>query len=263
MRHDAVSLISSRLRISKERFHQNYEIVGRAMIVREGSEFIRQDRSFAHLLLSSFKLWSVYGYRGVVDRERKPVVRLIDGIHTDVTHLEDGVIYRMDPEKVMFSKGNKNERHLLTKMAEPGETVLDMFSGIGYFSIPISFRVKRVYACEINPDSFHYLIVNIRLNGAKNVVPMLGDSSELGMKGIADRIIMGHFDSPKYLDNALRYLKERGKIHMHLLAKKRGYEKVLESYRSYDFVHEAKIRKVKSYSPSYDHVALDLEVIKH
>ncbi|MCL6003514.1 MAG: hypothetical protein M0Z77_10200 [Thermoplasmatales archaeon] len=263
MRNDAISIVSRKLGISKEEFHQNYESIGRAMIIREEDQFSKDEGYFGKLMLSSFKFWSVYKYTGIHSSRRIPAMKIISGIHTEVVQSEDGILYKMDPERVMFSKGNKKERHLLTEIVARHETVLDMFSGIGYFSIPLSFRVKRVFSCEINPDSFHYLIMNVKLNGVRNLVPMLGDSAQLPMKQFADRIIMGHFGSQRYLKKALSYMKEEGTIHLHLLIDRSQYSSLIDEYSIYKFVTGARVRKVKSYSPSHDHVVLDLDVKKH
>ena len=263
MRNDAISVVSRQLGISKAEFHQNYESIGRAMIIRRDDMFVKEEGYFGRLMLSSFKLWAVYGYAGIRDYKRIPDIKLISGIHTEVVQKEDGILYKMDPEKVMFSKGNKRERHILTEIVHRDETVLDMFAGIGYFSIPISFKVKRIYSCEINPDSFHYLLINKRMNGARNLVAMLGDSSSIPMRGFSDRIIMGHFDSHKYLEKALLYLKKEGKIHLHSLATRGDYSSLYEKYGQYEYVEDVEVRKVKSYSPSHDHVVVDMDVKKH
>ncbi|MCL5789229.1 MAG: hypothetical protein M1290_02035 [Candidatus Thermoplasmatota archaeon] len=263
MRNDAISVIARRLGISKEEFHQNYEAMGKAMIVRKDDEFIKNEHYFGHLLLSSFGLWAVYRYSGIVGRKRIPSVKIISGIHTDVVQREDGTLYLLDPQRIMFSKGNKKERHLLIDEVNTKETVLDMFAGIGYFSIPLSFKVKRVYACEINPHSFHYLLMNKRLNGTENLIPMLGDSAHIPLKNFADRIIMGHFDSHIYLPEGIAYLKDRGKIHLHQLVRRGEYGILLDRYRKLNFINGVVIRKIKSYSPSKDHVVLDIDVIKN
>lgn len=256
-------MVCRKLGISREAFHQNYEAIGKAMIIREEDEFGSERESYGHLILSSFKLWSVYRYTGIRGPHRTPSVEMISGIHTEVVQTEEGILYLMDPERVMFSKGNKRERHLLSEEVDGDETVLDMFAGIGYFSIPLSFRVKRVYSCEINPDSFHYLVMNKKLNGVDNLVPMLGDSSKLQMKDFADRIIMGHFDSHLHLKKALTYLRNGGKIHLHQLVERGRYESVARMYRKLDHIRRVRVRKVKSYSPSHDHVILDLDAVKN
>lgn len=262
MRNDAINIVSQKLGIHPDKPHQNYQIVGKAMILKIPDDDGKKQDSFGNLMRSSFRLWAVYKSSGIHDSMRIPSLRIISGIHTEVVQSEDGIKYKMDPEKIMFSKGNKNERHRLAGIVGEEDTVLDMFAGIGYFSIPISFKVKKVYAIDINPDSFHYLLMNMRLNAATNVIPMLGDSSKLRKRGFADRIIMGHFNSMKYFKNAVTYLKREGEIHLHQLAARRDRDAITEKFHNYDFVKSMEMRKVKSYSPSLDHMVLDIKIKK-
>nr|WP_292478678.1 hypothetical protein [Methanothrix sp.] len=52
----------------------------------------------------------------------------------DGSSRENGVIFHLDARKVMFSAGNLRER--MHGQSGPGEYVVDMFAGIGYFSFP-------------------------------------------------------------------------------------------------------------------------------
>jgi tRNA wybutosine-synthesizing protein 2 len=262
MRNDAISIASKKLGLKPDELHQRYQIIGKAMFLKIEAEDEGKLKYLGNVLRSSFRLWAVYKLSGIHDSMRLPSVKLISGVHTEVTQSEDGVIYKMDPEKVMFSKGNKNERHRLSGIVGRDEVVLDMFAGIGYFSIPLSFRAKKVYAIDINPNSFHYLLMNIRLNAATNVIPMLGDSAKISKREFADRIIMGHFDSMKYFEIALRYLKNEGEIHLHQLVPRWDREKIITKFRNYDFVESMEMRKVKSYSPSLDHMVVDVKIKK-
>ena len=83
-----------------------------------------------------------------------------------VEHKEHEVIYRFDITKIMFSKGNINERKYLATLVRENEIIVDMFAGIGYFSLPIAKNAKpaKIYSIELNPDSFYYLVENIKIN---------------------------------------------------------------------------------------------------
>lgn len=50
------------------------------------------------------------------------------------------------------------------------EIWLDAGANIGKFSLPMSDKVRRIYAYEPVPSTFKYLFNNLRLNGIKNVV---------------------------------------------------------------------------------------------
>lgn len=53
----------------------------------------------------------------------------------------------------MFSAGNISERHRIAKLNCEGQIVVDMFAGIGYFTLPylVHARAEFLYACEWNP----------------------------------------------------------------------------------------------------------------
>ena len=109
--------------------------------------------------------------------KREPVYRILYGSETETVNKENGCLFKLDLAKVMWSKGNNNERLRIAKLVRDDETVIDMFAGIGYFSIPIGVHsnAKQVHAIEINPNSYHYLCENIKLNKLDNITPILGD----------------------------------------------------------------------------------------
>jgi tRNA wybutosine-synthesizing protein 2 len=152
-----------------------------------------------------------------------------------------------------------------------GEVIVDMFAGLGYFSLGIAktFKPKKVYAIEINPIAHVYLKKNIKLNKVENkVVPILGDCVfELPKLGrIADRVIMGLLPSCKeYLLDAMKVVKSSGIIHYHGTAKdwKELFNDVKTAVEIEGFKVEL-IRKVrvKSYAPKIYHWVLDCRIIE-
>ena len=72
----------------------------------------------------------------------------------------------------MWSKGNTTERKRMSTISDKGETVVDMFAGIGYFSIPMAVHSKpsKIYSIEINPISYGYLCENVYLNKVEDIV---------------------------------------------------------------------------------------------
>lgn len=116
-------------------------------------------------------------------------------------------------------RGTVEER---TRMAETrcdDETIVDMFAGIGYFSIPLAVyqKPRKVIACELNPIAHSFLVENIGLNKVGHAVdPILGDNRQLEGDSFADRVIMGYVKTThEFLPAALRLVKDRGMIHYH------------------------------------------------
>lgn len=199
--------------------------------------------------------------------KREPVIKLLYGEDTETINKENGCLFKLDLKKVMWSKGNNNERIRIAKLVEDNETVIDMFAGIGYFSIPIGVHsnAKQVYSIEINPNSFHYLKENIKLNKINNIIPLLGDCMDITPEYSADRIIMGYVKTTHhYLKTAIDSLNKGGVIHYHetvpeKLMDTRPINRIKEvaGDRSVEFL---KLNKVKKYSPGVFHVVCDARI---
>lgn len=199
--------------------------------------------------------------------KREPVIKLLYGEDTETINKENGCLFKLDFKKVMWSKGNNNERIRIAKLVEDNETVIDMFAGIGYFSIPIGVHsnAKQVYSIEINPNSFHYLKENIKLNKINNIIPLLGDCMDITPEYSADRIIMGYVKTTHhYLKTAIDSLNKGGVIHYHetvpeKLMDTRPINRIKEvaGDRSVEFL---KLNKVKKYSPGVFHVVCDARI---
>lgn len=201
---------------------------------------------------------------GVSGEFRRPSMRVIHGTGTESVRLENGIRYRFDVTKVMFASGNVDERMRMRELDCTGETVVDMFAGIGYFTLPIArfAGARRVFACEKNPESYRYLLSNIRENGVSDVViPMLGDNRSIPGRAFADRILMGYVQTTsEFLPAALRMIRPGGIVHYHdtFVVGEQG-RRVEEIFSGCD--HEVLgIREVKSFAPSVSHYVADVRI---
>ncbi len=239
---------------------RTYKVLGDVILVKIPDELKDYAGEIGKALLElNPHCKSVWWDRGKKGMLRKPEVQLIAGEGGETVHREGGCIYKFDVSKVMFSPGNQAERIRMGKIVGR-ETVVDMFAGIGYFTIPMAKKAK-VYAIEINPNSYHYLLENIRLNSVK-AVPILGDSMHVTPEGIADRVVMGHVECSEFLPVAIRALKGRGWIHYHEAVPEQVIERpirrVISAVRAEGKnVRIECVRKVKNYSPGVVHVVVD------
>jgi tRNA (guanine37-N1)-methyltransferase len=143
---------------------------------------------------------------------------------TFTVHKESGCIFKIDVEKCYFSPRLSGERLRIAKLVKPGETVLNMFSGVGCFSIIIAKRqpTAKVYSIDINPFAVQLMQENTRLNRVFNkVVPLIGDSMtiiEQKLHHSADRVLMPLPEKAfEYLPAAVFALKPSGGwIHLHV-----------------------------------------------
>lgn len=199
--------------------------------------------------------------------KREPVYKILYGGETETVNKENGCLFKLDLAKVMWSKGNNNERLRIARLVEDDETVLDMFAGIGYFSIPIGVHAnaREVISIEINPNSYHFLCENIHLNKLDNVTPILGDCKVETPKYQADRIIMGYVKTTHhYLKAAIGSLNEGGVLHYHetvpeKLMNTRPIERIMSEADGRE-VELLKVNKIKKYAPGVEHVVIDARI---
>jgi len=203
--------------------------------------------------------------RGVSGEFRRPGMEVIYGSDTISTKTENGIRYRFDVTKVMYSSGNTDERERMKRLDCGGETVVDMFAGIGYFTLPIAkfAKPKKVIACEKNPVSFAFLKENAETNGVSDIVePILGDNRDIPGRSFADRIVMGYVQSTSwFLPKALDLVKEGGIIHYHDTFRVNEYKERIDAIFSELCVHEIlRIREVKSFAPNISHYVADVRI---
>lgn len=248
-----------------------WERLGRVLVLRLPGRLVGRSaevaRAYAGALGVETVLRDMSGSRGSL---REPTMEVLLGSGTETVHTENRVRYCFDAARIMFSSGNMAERARMGKAVGRGETVVDMFAGIGYFTLQMAVhaRPKAVFACEMNPVSFQYLLKNLRLNRAGRVViPLEGDCRKVAPEGIADRVVMGHFDSLEFVPKALRVLRpEGGMLHVHCLCRKdripdeawdRVRKRVEDGGRRGELVH---CERVKSFKPRVWHIVLDVKV---
>ncbi|UCE80311.1 MAG: class I SAM-dependent methyltransferase family protein [Methanobacteriota archaeon] len=248
-----------------------WELLGDVLVIRIPNKLEPYEKAIAETYAKVLGVKSVLRDMGGVTGEfRTPVMKKILGSDTVAVHKENGVLFKLDVSQIMFSSGNIDERMRASRIACDNEVVVDMFAGIGYFSIPIAVHQspRRVIACELNPVAFAYLVENIDLNSVRETVePIRGDNRNLEGESIADRVFMGYVKTThEYLRTAIRLIRDGGVIHYHetcpceLLPDRPICR--LRSAAGDDNVEVLGVREVKSYSPGVSHIVVDARILK-
>ncbi len=246
-----------------------WEKIGDVLILPEFQDYQKYGDRVGETFAKVLKVKTVVINKGVYGEFREPQIEIIYGKDTETIHTENGIRYKLDVSKIMFSSGNVEERIRMSKIAAKDEVVVDLFSGIGYFSLPIAIYggAKRVYACEKNPVAFHYLLENIRLNSVGNIIPLLGDNRVVAPKKIANRVIMGYIHTEKFLDLGFKVLKKDGGIiHYHdtFTTEEKAWkpEYLIKKYAEKNgFGAEIIFKRViKSYAPHIWHIVTDAKI---
>ncbi|WP_459192958.1 class I SAM-dependent methyltransferase [Halosimplex sp. J119] len=256
-----------------DRAPSSWAVLGTVVLVDPG-EAPRPDELGEALLALHGEADTVLARGGISGAHREPDVAVLAGAgDTETVHREYGTVYAMDLAEVMFSPGNKAERARMGEVVAEGERVVDMFAGIGYFTLPMARAGAEVTAIERNPASFQYLLENVRRNGVEGQVqPYRADCRDVLEQTdsvtdvTADRIVMGYYEAHEYLDSALGALEPGGVVHMHEATPEglvpdrpvgRLREAAAERGRA---VEVLETRRVKGHSEGVAHVVVDARV---
>ncbi len=197
---------------------------------------------------------------------------------TCTVHREFGCLFSVDVAKSYFSPRLSHERMRIAKMIEPNETVVNMFAGVGCFSIAIAkhSRASRVFSIDVNPAAVQFMEENVRLNRVYDkVIPLLGDSKEVinkRLQRVADRVLMPLPEKAReYLPYAVSALKASGGwIHYYGFEYAAKTESPLEKVKlkvaetldalgvNYDV---PTVRVVRSTGPNWFQLAADIHVL--
>ncbi len=261
---------------------RGFQAIGKVMIIKLKSKLLEKKKIIGKACLELIPyIKSVYVNLGKITgtfREPESIELIAGEDNPIVEHKEHGVFYRFDIKKIIFSKGNITERKHLATLVKPGEAIVDMFAGIGYFSLPIAkhSQVDKIYSIELNPVSYQFLVENIKLNHLEEkIIPIWGNCKEevlkLSKKGIiADRVIMGIFPAPKeFIKEALTLAKDHGTIfHYEGVVVKERYMDLFNEFNEIASMNSFTCnllthRFVKSYGPHLYHVVLDIKTSRN
>ena len=202
------------------------EIIGDIAVIRRPFDYpLEPLRRLAEALLGEFShvksVWCTatsvsgpYRIRGYI--------HLAGERRSETIYKEHGCLFKLDIRRVYISPRLSYEHMRIARLVGKGEIVVNMFAGIGPFSIIIAkySEAEKVFSIDISPDAYRYMVENIRLNKVEDrVVPLLGDAARIveeKLRRTADRVIMPLQDlSYRYLPYALAALRDRGYIHVY------------------------------------------------
>lgn len=77
---------------------------------------------------------------------------------------ENGMFYEFDFSRVYWNPRLGTEHERIVSLLQRGDTVIDVFAGVGPFAIPAARRGCEIIANDLNPESFRWLQHNAKLN---------------------------------------------------------------------------------------------------
>jgi len=196
---------------------------------------------------------------------------------TSTSYKEAHCVFAVDVEKCYFSPRLSRERLRVASLVKNGETVVNMFAGVGCFSVIIAKTdpQTKVFSIDINPTAYHFMEENVRVNRVYGkVMPLLGDSKDIiqaRLRGVADRVLMPLPElALEYLPYAVMALKKDGGwIHYYDFEHAAGKEdpqvktrqKVAQKLDALGIAYDLSFsRIVRSTGPNWYQTVLDIRV---
>ncbi len=199
-----------------------FDQIGNIIIVRIPESLVSKKKIIGEMLLDKVKsAKSVFYQSSSVEGDfRTRELELLAGEDkTETEYKEFGCRFIVDVKNVFFSPRLSTERKRIADLVQDGETVINMFGGLGMFSI-IAAKTKKctVYNIDINPLASQLCEKNIILNKMKgNVISINGDASQIVKEQLENKgdrtLVLLPERSDEFLETAILTTKNNGMIH--------------------------------------------------
>jgi len=261
----------------REELFSAFDQVGDIIIIRIPDSLLSKKEIIGKTLLEQVKTAkSVFYQTSSVEGDfRTRDLEILAGENkTETEYKEFGCRFIVDVEKAFFSPRLSTERDRIADLVQEGETVINMFGGVGMFSIIVAKRKKcTVYNIDINPIAAKLCEKNIELNKlAGKVISIHGDATKIveeNLKDKGDRVLMLLPErSDEFLDSAIFAAKNNGIIHYysHIHADEKSKAAKL-SEKHYSGITPVKSnildsKIVRAVGPRYYQTVVDVRITK-
>ncbi|MDE1727091.1 MAG: class I SAM-dependent methyltransferase family protein [Thaumarchaeota archaeon] len=205
-----------------EEMYGAFDQIGNIIILRIPDSLLSKRKTIGEVLLEKVKTAKSIFYQSspVEGDYRIRQLELLAGEDsTETEYKEHGCRFRVDVEKTFFSPRLATERLRIADLVNDGDVIVNMFGGVGMFSIVAAKKKKcHVYNVDINPYAAKLCSENIALNKLKGTIDSIeGDAADIiekELSGKGDRVLMLLPErSDEFLDSAIKALKQKGTLH--------------------------------------------------
>ncbi len=199
-----------------------FDQIGRIIIVRIPDSLLGKKRVIGEALLEQVKTAeSVFYQSSDVEGDfRTRGLELIAGADsTETEYREHGCRFVVDVQKAFFSPRLSTERLRIASQVQDSDVIVNMFAGIGTFSIVAAKNKKcTVYSIDANPEASRLCEQNVSMNRlAGRVITINGDAAEVVREKLQDAatrtLMLLPERSDEFLDSAVAATGSGGIIH--------------------------------------------------
>jgi tRNA (guanine37-N1)-methyltransferase len=200
----------------------SFDQIGDIIIVRIPDSLLSKKKLIGETLLKQVKIAkSIFYQASAVEGDfRTRNLEILAGDNkTETEYKEFGCKFTVDVENAFFSPRLSTERERIANLVQDGETVVNMFAGVGMFSVMIAKKKKcTVYSIDINPIAAKLCEKNIKSNKiVGNIISINGDALQIiqeQLQNKSDRTLMLLPErSDEFLESAINATKNGGIIH--------------------------------------------------
>jgi tRNA (guanine37-N1)-methyltransferase len=200
-----------------------FDQIGDVVVIKIPDGLAAKKQLIAEAILANVKTAkAVFAQASAVKGDwRIRELEFVAGENRTVTeYKEHGCRFKVDMAKAYFSPRLSTERQRIASLVQDRETIVNMFAGVGTYSIIIAKLVKtcKVYSIDSNPVANDLCIENAKLNKVSDRVIAICDDAthaiESRLAGMADRVLMPLPErAEEFVAPAVSALKERGVVH--------------------------------------------------
>jgi len=194
------SLLANKLKPSELKLvHKSYDIIGDIAVIRVPEALRQQSEILAEAVMQIHKrVRSVWRQVSPVSGDLR--LRELEWVagerRTETVHREHGCVFKVDLRRCYFSPRLLYERMRIARQVQHGEVIVNMFAGVGCYSIIIArhSEASKIFSIDINPVAVQYMHENVELNKVKErVLPLEGDAKKImeeRLRNVANRVLM-------------------------------------------------------------------------
>ena len=260
-----------------EELISSFDQIGDIIIVRIPDSLLSKKKLIGETLLKEVKISrSIFYQASPVEGDfRTRNLEILAGEDkTETEYKEFGCKFTVDVKNAFFSPWLSTERERIANVVQDGETIVNMFAGVGMFSVMIAKKKKCVvYSIDINPVAAKLCEKNIASNKlAGRIISINGDASQIiqeQLENTSDRTLMLLPErSDEFLKSAIQATKNGGIIHYysHIHADKKSEAGKLseEHYMQITPVKSEILgsKIVRAVGPRYYQTVVDVKISK-
>ena len=210
-----------------EKVYSSFDMIGDIAIIKIPDSLLTKKNIIGEVILESIKnLKTVFLQRSSVSGEyRLRGLEVIAGNEKYVTYYREyGCKFLVNVATTYFSPRLSTERLRISNLVSPGEIVVNMFAGVGTFSVIMAKKHQiKVYNIDSNLDAYILSIMNSRINRLTDrIFSIHGDSqyvlSSNSFKNRSDRVLLPLPErAHEFVDISINCLRPSGG-HLHFFS---------------------------------------------